>query len=97
MCLQKFGLQVLNLQRAAMAAVHLYNAAQQTKFMLVSWKGIEEMISTWTVEKLFVGNAPTDRDGSWKQYLMVTGISSASFAPNRRKLKREMSESLWKL
>ena len=74
----------MNSRSTTLAAVHLYNAARQTALMPTTWPEMERLIASWPSPKLFVGQPPTDISGCFRQYLLVSGVSSVSFAKTPR-------------
>ncbi|KAL9635310.1 MAG: hypothetical protein Q9164_003547 [Protoblastenia rupestris] len=56
------------------AAAHLYNAARKEGMMTAVWEDMEEFLSAWSPEKIFLGSTPEDRETYHRRYLLLAGI-----------------------
>jgi hypothetical protein len=53
-------------------ACHLYNVLKASSFINFEWKAIENFISAYTPDFVFLGNRPTELSESLKRLKLVT-------------------------
>lgn len=82
--LQEIGISLANAYDSILSAVHLYNAARQSKDLSVSWPDIEYLISVHSAQRIFVGGPPSEPEDFFKTFQIALGASVVNFAQHKR-------------